>query len=199
MRPPSLGFVYLVVAIGVFFAFFAYLRATPWWEKSGAERELAEIAYLERIAAKGTDAQRSDWLNEALRLAVNQQAWEDALRILHSCWRENVAADPGRLVEIEPGRVFALGFDPDRRTRRDASSLLVMRNPGAAPLTVHTYWRATRGADARLRPIGEEWRTIRVLDSSTTEERFTVPAASTLAVEVVATETIRLERVVVTS
>lgn len=184
MRPPSFGFLYLVLALSAFVGYFAYLFATPWWEATGRERDVGEIRYLERIAAEGTAAQRETWLNDALRLANRHRLWTDAVRLFEACRSQDVALNPSVAPELVPDRVWALGFDAERWTRGASGALLIMQNAADRPMIVETEWHSSLAGKARVRSLGAAWQAIELEPGQPTSHAFEVAPSSTLSIEV---------------
>ena len=70
LRPPSLGFIYILLVLAAITWFIAFLGKTPWYELSGTEKDLGEARYLESLAPRVRGKPRKDWLHRSLSLYI---------------------------------------------------------------------------------------------------------------------------------
>ncbi|MCR9245847.1 MAG: hypothetical protein NXI31_12515 [bacterium] len=156
LRGPSFGFLYLVLAIGLFFAFFAWIRQPMWWDlEDPRARDLAEIDYLLRIAGDGPERKAGLWLGDALKVAVRQSEWALAEKVLATARGRGVEIGPSALVPVAPGRCFAVGFDGGRWTMGTDPAALFLKNGSTAAMTVRAFLTSNRAAQGAVRdPAG---------------------------------------------
>lgn len=186
-RPPSFGFLYLVAAIAAFAGFFVYLTYPMWWELSHErDRDLAEAAYLERIATDGPQAKRGPWLSSALDLAARHHDWEACDRMVATALRQQLALDDTVMMEIEPGTCWAVGLKSDRWTRGTNSIALFLRNDDDAARVMRMFWSAKRDGDGLVRRPGGEWQSFATRHAAESFVEHTVPPRSLIRLEIAA-------------
>ena len=177
------------MAIAAFGAFFFYITRPMWWEHSDSRtRDLAEAAYLERIAEDGPQARRANWLNTAMRLAARHGDWDRCQGLMAEAQRQGLELDGNVLIEIQPGTCWAAGMEADRWTRGTGSIALFLRNDGESARTIRTFWSTKRQGDGMARKAGAAWQTFHVALAGETPLEFTVAPGSVLRIEVKATE-----------
>lgn len=158
-RPPSLGFVYLAGTICCFGAFFAYITRPMWWETgSQKQRKLAEAAYLERIVEGGPEAQRGQWLSDALRLFVDGQDLAAVERVLAKAAELGVSLDAGVLVQVLPEICWIIGTGSERELRPGKSAAIYLRNDSAHEKVLRLSWQSRLDGEGSVRLLGQEWR-----------------------------------------
>ncbi len=84
MKPPSLGFIYLVAVVLSTVSFFYWVDSVPWYEESGdsIEGRRKEARYLERIAERTeSPAKKAEWLKEAIEIRIDLGEKESAVRL----------------------------------------------------------------------------------------------------------------------
>jgi len=189
VRPPTFGFVYLVLAIATFVGFFVWLQRPLWWHlEDRRERDLAEAAYLERIADGGPGNRRAPWLSAAVRLAAAHGAWEHCERIAAAALHEGLELERDVLVAITPGKCWAIGLDADHRTRDKVPAALVLRNDGGQAVTMRLSFTTERDGSLRLRRRDEPWREVAIRHGAESAIEQPVPPHTTLLLQVEAAE-----------
>lgn len=158
LRPPSLGFLYLVGVVVCFVGFFAYIMRPMWWDlRSERQRNHAEAAYLERIVADGPVGKRRAWLSDALRLYVTVGDLDGAERILATAKRFDVSIRGDVLVEVHPKLCWIVGAEPTHWVQAKKSVCIYLHNDSAQQQVVRMHWTAMRNGEGSLRASGEDW------------------------------------------
>lgn len=159
LRPPSLGFLYLVAAVVGFIGFFAYILRPMWWElKNEKQRNLGEAAYLERIIEDSPKAKRSAWMTDSLRLYVAGDDVASAARVLKKAERLGIAISPNVLVEVLPKTCWIIAAQADRALAPKRSAGVYLRNDGEQDKVVKMIWTSMRNGEGAVRAAGEQWK-----------------------------------------
>ncbi len=135
LRPPSLGFLYLLTTGLISFATISYITQPMFFEQAWGSREkdLGEARYLTRLASKATEKQRQVWLPEALALALKQADVALTSEILGQLSAAKVSEGEAGLLEVYPGVVWAFGLTEDGWTTGTKPGGLLIRNPDTNP------------------------------------------------------------------
>ncbi|MCA8975152.1 MAG: hypothetical protein KDC98_10540 [Planctomycetes bacterium] len=151
IRPPSLGFGYLLLTVAAVPWFLDYINRPfffehPWGSR---ERDVGEARYLLGIA-KGSDTDKRDqWLRRALELALKRSELELADQVFAELERSGVSAEGAGLREIMPGTIWAFGLDAEGWTAGNKLATFILRNPTPAPQQVALHFTTTGDGKAR--------------------------------------------------
>jgi hypothetical protein len=179
IRLPSLGLIYLTVAIGAFVAFIAYIRAPMWWDlKDGRTRDLAEARYLINIAEAGKPGQQTAWLSDAMTLASKHAEWNLAESILTYSLANKIRLNATALIEVVPGKCWIAGSAPQKQTIGKMPIAFFGHNNDAQPWTLQTEWSSTRDGAMQTREPGQAWQSHAVKTATNTPVEWTVPAGN---------------------
>lgn len=153
LRPPSLGFCYLLLTLAVVPVFFAYVNGPfffehPWGSRA---RQLGEASYLLDISAKCTDDRRQGWLRTGFELALQTGELQLVDRAIALFEAGGVGADTIGLREIVPGTVQAYGLDAEGWTSGNQLATFILRNSDDQPRQVAL--RFTTFGDGKARYV----------------------------------------------
>jgi hypothetical protein len=185
IRPPSLGLLYLILAIGAFAAFFAYVQAPMWWEKSDKRtRDLAELRYLIDIAETGKPWQQQTWLSDAMKLASEHAEWQLAESILTFALANKIKLNGDALIEVIPGKYWVAGSAAQTGTAGKTPIAFLGHNAEAQTFTLQTQWTSTRDGAAQTREAGKQWQSHAIKAGANTTVEWSIPAGKTTHWEV---------------
>lgn len=173
IKAPSLGFLYVLLALGSIVWLYVFLARTPWYEKTGPERDLARAAYLERIAPRVDRVRRESWLDTSLGMYIQHEDWDSVMRLLrlHKFYR--LVPNARGINVLSQDEVWSFNFSDDKWTTGHQLARFLFYNPKDEPQQYAFHWR-TKGpgkahydsGDGELRPfelIGDDWKEARVL------------------------------------
>jgi hypothetical protein len=179
IRSPSLGLIYLTVAVSVFIAFLVYIRMPMWWDlENGQERDLAEARYLIDIAATGKPGQQTAWLSDAMKLASKHAEWQLAGTILTQSIENKVKLDATIVAEVVPGKCWIASSTRQAQTVGKLPSAFFCRNEGAQPWTLQTQWSASRDGAVETRERGQAWQSHAIKTANNTLVEWVVPTGN---------------------
>ena len=176
IRPPSLGLIYLTVAVSVFLAFLAYIRMPMWWDlENGQERDLAEARYLIDIAATGKPGQQTTWLSDAMKLASKHAEWQLAGTILTQSIKNKIKLDATIVEEVVPGKCWIASSTQQAQTVGKLPTAFFCRNEDAQPWTLQTQWSASRDGAVETRERGQAWQSHEIKAANNTLVEWVIP------------------------
>lgn len=183
-RAPSLGFVYLGAVAVAFVAFFAWLYQPMWWEAGERrERELAEVDYLLRIAAKGSESRRAQWHRQALQLAAKNAAWERCA-LITGLLEDAGEALPSPLVQDVVGAsVRVVGANAERWAPGARPMGLLVALDGSGARTIRLQFSVRRAGKVHVRQAGGPAETFEVEAKATTAVERRVSAGGVAWIE----------------
>lgn len=185
MRPPSLGFTYLLIAAAAFAAFFMYLSRPMWWQDEDLRaRDLAQSDYLVRIARDGPEKRRKAWLTDAMRLAGLQASWDRCEKIFDLAEAKEITLRNDVLRELHEGMCWAIALDANNCTKGPGTAALLVRNNKPQPVTLQTFWSATRKGTIEHRIDGGEWQTQPLKPNVEIQVELTLAGNSRMRLEV---------------
>ncbi|MHC5064259.1 MAG: hypothetical protein ACYTG5_09820, partial [Planctomycetota bacterium] len=116
IRPPSLGFIYILLVLAAAGWFFVWLGQKPWYELEGAEKDLGEAAYLERLAPQMPSGVRKEWMHRSLGLYIDHGDWDSVVHLLSMHKFYDYEPSARGIKELSQDEVWSFNFSDDNWT-----------------------------------------------------------------------------------
>ncbi len=175
LRPPSLGFIYILLVLAGVGWFFTWLGKTPWYELEGAQKDLGEAAYLERLAPQMIGKDRKDWLHRSLGLYIDHADWPSVIHLLKMHKFYDYEPTARGIVELSQDEVWSFNFSADNWTTGHQPARFLVFNPKDRPQQNAFVWRTKGEGQARVDTGSGEWEPFQLEGEDWKEARVVMP------------------------